>query len=114
MTLSPEKRQLLGVRSEELRVQSMDRVIRTVGRVTPDERRVHHVHTKFEGYVEHLFVDFTGRLVRKGEPLLSIYSPDLVATQQEYLLALRAQKELGASDIGSVRRGWRESPGGRT
>jgi RND family efflux transporter MFP subunit len=102
VTLSKEKRQLLGVRSEEIRAQSTDRTIRTVGRVAPDERRVHHVHTKFEGYVERLFVDFTGRLVKKGEPLLSIYSPELVATQQEYLLALKARKELGTSDIGSV------------
>ena len=63
---------------------------------TADERRLAHVHTKFEGYVEHLYVDFTGKLVKKGEPLLSIYSPELVATQQEYLLALRAQKQLGS------------------
>jgi len=105
LTLTPEKRRLLSVRSEEVRSQRIDRTIRTVGRVVADERRVHHIHTKFEGYVEHLYVDFTGKLVKKGEPLLSIYSPDLVATQQEYLLALRAQKQLAASDIGSVAQG---------
>jgi RND family efflux transporter MFP subunit len=105
VVLTPEKRQLLGVRSQELQPERIDRTIRTVGRVVADERQVHHIHTKFEGYVEHLYVDFTGKLVRKGEPLLSIYSPDLVATQQEYLLALRAQKQLAASDIGSVAQG---------
>jgi multidrug efflux pump subunit AcrA (membrane-fusion protein) len=105
VTLPPEKRQLLGVRSEELRTQPIDYTIRTVGRISADERLVHHIHTKFEGYVEHLYVDFTGRLVKKGEPLLSIFSPDLVATQQEYLLALRAKKQFAGSDIGSVAQG---------
>ena len=105
VTLSPERRSLLGVRSEEVRETRIDRTIRTIGRVATDERRVAHVHTKFEGYVERLYVDFTGKLVKKGDPLLSIYSPELIATQQEYLLALRARKELGASQIPSVARG---------
>jgi RND family efflux transporter MFP subunit len=102
LTLTPEKRQLLGVRSEELRQQPIAYTIRTVGRISADERLVHHIHTKFEGYVEHLHVDFTGRLVKKGEPLLSIYSPELVATQQEFLLAVRAQKQFATSGVASV------------
>jgi Cu(I)/Ag(I) efflux system membrane fusion protein len=73
--------------------------------VAVDERRMAHVHTKFEGYVEKLYVDFTGKYVRKGDALLAIYSPELVATQQEYLLALRAQKQLGTSQIPSVAQG---------
>ncbi len=101
VTLSPERRQLLGLRSEPARVESLERSVRTVGRVAADERRVHHVHTKFEGYVEQLYVDFTGKLVRRGEPLLAIYSPELIATQQEYLLALKARRQLA----GSGRRG---------
>jgi RND family efflux transporter MFP subunit len=105
VTLSPERRSLLGVRSEEVRQTRIDRTIRTVGRVATDERRLAHVHTKFEGYVERLYVDFTGKFVKKGDPLLAIYSPELVATQQEYLLALRAQKQLGASQIPSVAQG---------
>ena len=105
VTLTPERRSLLGVRSETVREMRIDRTFRTVGRVAADERRLAHVHTKFEGYVERLYVDFTGKYVRKGDPLLSIYSPELIATQQEYLLALRAQKELGASQIPSVARG---------
>jgi Cu(I)/Ag(I) efflux system membrane fusion protein len=102
LMLTPEKRQLLGVRAEELHQQPIAYTIRTVGRISTDERLVHHMHTKFEGYVEHLHVDFTGRLVRKGEPLLSIYSPELVATQQEYLLAVRAQKQFATSGVASV------------
>ena len=103
--LPPERRQVLGIRSEPARRERIDRVIRTVGRIAPDERRLSHVHTKVEGYVEHLYVDFEGKLVRKGEPLLSIYSPDLVATQQEFLLALRAKRQLAGSQIASVAKG---------
>ena len=105
VTLSSERRALLGVRSEEVRETRIDRTIRTVGRVTADERRLAHVHTKFEGYVERLYVDFTGKYVTKGDPLLALYSPELIATQQEYLLALRAREQLGASEIPSVARG---------
>jgi Cu(I)/Ag(I) efflux system membrane fusion protein len=103
--LTSERRLLLGVRSEEVREVALDREIRTVGRVAMDERRVHHVHTKFEGYVEELYVDFTGKYVKPGEHLLAIFSPELVATQEEYLLAHRAQKELGGSPIASVASG---------
>jgi hypothetical protein len=105
LTLSAERRQILGLRSEAVRRVPRKRAIRTVGRVTVDERRLHHIHTKYEGFVEHLHVDFTGKFVRRGEPLLSIYSPELVATQQEYLLAHRAQKRLAESGIQSVAQG---------
>ena len=112
VTLSSERRALLGVRSEEVRETRIDRTIRTVGRVTADERRLAHVHTKFEGYVERLYVDFTGKFVKKGDPLLSLYSPELIATQQEYLLALRARKQLGGEPDslgrpGAARTCWR-------
>jgi Cu(I)/Ag(I) efflux system membrane fusion protein len=107
VALTPERRHLLGVKSEPVRRGRIQRELRTVGRVAVDERRVHHVHTKYEGYVEHLHVDFTGKYVQKGEPLLSIYSPDLVATQQEYLLALRAQQELQQGGSPGVAQGGR-------
>jgi Cu(I)/Ag(I) efflux system membrane fusion protein len=99
VTLAPERLQVLGVRSAEVHHARLERAIRTVGRLAVDERRLHHVHTKFAGYVERLYVDFTGAYVRKGQPLLSIYSPELVATQQEYLLAHRARQRLGASPV---------------
>jgi Cu(I)/Ag(I) efflux system membrane fusion protein len=105
VTLSAERRGLLGVRTEAVRETSIGRTIRTVGSVATDERRLAHVHTKFDGFVERLYVDFTGMFVKKGDPLLSIYSPELIATQQEYLLALRAQKQLGSSQIPSVAQG---------
>ena len=103
--LSPERRRALGLRSEPVRRLDLQRTIRTVGRVTADERRLHHVHTKLEAYIEHLHVDYTGKFVRKGEPLASLYSPELVATQQEYLLAWRARKQLASSSIPSVAQG---------
>jgi Cu(I)/Ag(I) efflux system membrane fusion protein len=103
--LSAERRQLLGLRSEPVLRTRLVREIRTVGRVAVDERRVSHIHAKVEGYVEHLHADFTGRQVRRGERLLSIYSPELVATQQEYLLALRARERLAKSGIESVVKG---------
>lgn len=105
VTISSERRQLLGVRSEEVRKVRLDHRIRTVGRVAVDERRLRHVHTKYDGYVEHLYVDYTGKLVRRGERLLSIYSPDLVATQQEYLLAHRGQARLAESAVRSAAQG---------
>lgn len=104
VALSAERRQLLGVRSEPVHHAPLERTIRTVGRVAADERRVHHVHSKVEGYVEHLDVDFTGALVRKGQRLLSIYSPELVATQEEYLVAYRARQRLGQSPVQSTAR----------
>lgn len=105
VTISADRRQVLGVRSEEVKQVRLDHMIRTVGRVAVDERRLRHVHTKFEGYVERLYVDYTGKLVRRGEPLLSIYSPELVATQQEYLLAHRAQARLADSAVRSAAQG---------
>jgi multidrug efflux pump subunit AcrA (membrane-fusion protein) len=90
VTLSAERRQLLGVQSEEIHHGPLARVLRTVGRVAVDERRLHHVHTKYDGYVEHLYVDFTGKYVERGEHLLSIYD---------------ARKRMGASGISSVAQG---------
>ena len=105
VTISPERRQVLGVRSEEVKKIRLAHRIRTVGRVAVDERRLRHIHTKFDGYVEQLYVDYTGKLVRRGEPLLSIYSPDLVATQQEYLLAHRGEAGLAGSAVRSASQG---------
>ena len=105
VSLSPDRQRVLGIRSEPVRAVSLEREIRTVGRVAADERRLHHVHTKYEAYIEHLHVDYTGKFVRKGQPLASLYSPEIVATQQEYLLASRARRQLASSSIPSVARG---------
>jgi RND family efflux transporter MFP subunit len=92
--LTPDKQQLIGVRIGEVQVADMSRTLRTVGRVEADQTKIAHIHAKFQGWIDEVYVDFVGKLVRKGQPLFSIYSPELVATQQEYLIALRAQKLL--------------------
>ncbi|MFN0149160.1 MAG: efflux RND transporter periplasmic adaptor subunit [bacterium] len=99
VTISAQKRQLIGLKLAAASYVPVAGVIRTIGRVVADETRVHHVHTRYEGYVERVFADFTGKLVRKGEPLASIYSPDLLATQEEFLLALRASREATAAGL---------------
>ena len=88
-----QKQQLIGVQTGVAEVRTLGRSIRTVGRVAVDETRLSKVTAKFDGYIEKLYVNVTGQTIRRGQPLFSVYSPDLLATQQEYLLALRAAKE---------------------
>ncbi len=102
--LSAEKQQLIGVRTTEVRRAPLQRTIRTVGRVEADETKIAHIHVKVPGWVEKVYVDFVGKLVRKGQPLFTFYSPDLVSTQQEYLIARRGQKRLGDSSYQDVAR----------
>ena len=75
--------QKMGVRTAAVERRDLTRYVRAVGRVTYDERLVHHVHTKIHGWVEKLYVEYEGGIVGAGEPLLEIYSPELVATQEE-------------------------------
>lgn len=103
--LTQERQQRMGIRLEEARWMPLEKSIRTVGRVTADETRLHHIHTKFDGFIEHTFVNSVGQYVRKGEPLFTIYSPELVATQKEYLLALRAQEQSPALHTEMARSG---------
>ena len=105
VTISSERRQVLGVRSEVVQKLPLAHQIRTVGTVAVDERLLRQVRTKVDGYIEHLYVDFTGQFVKRGERLLSIFSPDLVATQQEYLLALRGRNRLSESAVASAAEG---------
>jgi membrane fusion protein, copper/silver efflux system len=93
--ISRDRQQMMGVTVEETKLMNLEDSIRTVGRVSPDETRLHHVHTKFEGFIEQIFVDYVGKFVKKGQPMFTVYSPELVATQKEYLLALRAQDQFG-------------------
>jgi RND family efflux transporter MFP subunit len=99
LKLSTQKRQLIGVRTAPVEKGPFTRTIRTVGRVTYDETRLRNVFTKISGWVEQLYANNTGQLVKKGEPLLSIYSPELVASGQEYLVAVQARKRLANSEL---------------
>ena len=105
MTLSPERLQAVGVKFELAKRRSLDRAIRTVGQVEVDERRLAHVNIKLEGWIDELFVNSTGERVTKGQKLLTLYSPELVAIQTEYLLALKSQRTLGGSAFAEVAEG---------
>src|SRR4030067_1913403 len=95
--ISPERQQISGIRFGQVKVQNMEKVIQTVGKLEFDEKKIAAVSPKIGGWVEELYVDYTGKMVRKGQPLLLIYSPELVSPQEEVLLALKAQKLLSAS-----------------
>ncbi|QXP84412.1 efflux RND transporter periplasmic adaptor subunit [Methylococcus sp. Mc7] len=87
VSLGPEKVQKLGVRSEPARRRVLTHVIRALGVVEIDERRVHAIAPRFEGWIERLGVNTTGQPVRQGEVLLEAYSPELVSAQEEYRIA---------------------------
>ncbi len=103
--IEPGLVQNMGVRVEAVVRQDLARKVRTVGRVAYDERRVDHVHTKIQGWIERLFVEYEGEPVRRGQPLLEIYSPELVSTQEELLLAARYRDSTRGSQFEDVSRG---------
>jgi membrane fusion protein, copper/silver efflux system len=105
VNVSPERQQLVGIRTASAEIRPMLQKIRTVGIVTYDETRVAQVFSKVEGWIEKLMVNYTGKLVQKGQPLFTLYSPDLVSTQEEYLLALKAKQTLGSSSIKEISAG---------
>src|ERR1017187_3446321 len=89
--ITPEKQQLIGMKYEQVELGGGSRTIRAAGKVAIDETRIGHVHTKVEGWIDQVFVDFTGKLVKKGQPMLTIYRPDMLASQRELLLAAKAK-----------------------
>lgn len=95
--ISPERQQLIGVRTEAVKSRPVERTIQTVGQVDYAEPNIRYVNLKYDGWVEKLYVDSTGRAVRAGEALFDLYSPDLVAAEQEYLIALKAGTALGGA-----------------
>jgi RND family efflux transporter MFP subunit len=89
-----EALRLAGVQTAPAAREKIGRSVRAVGNVVADERRIRRVQTKIEGWIEKLYVNFTGQVVEKGQPLLDVYSPELVAGQREYLLALAMHNRL--------------------
>jgi len=102
VVVSPERQQISGVRYGRVEYRNLEKAIRTVGRLDFDEKKISTVNPKIGGWIEELYVDYTGKMVRKGQPLLSIYSPELVSTQQELILALKAREILSKSPIAEV------------
>lgn len=103
--ISADKQQLIGVRTAEVKRETLVREVRTTGQITADETKIAHVHVKINGFIDQVFVDYIGQLVKKGQPLFTLYSPDLVSTQEEYLIAKRGEKTLGASPFAEVAQG---------
>ncbi len=103
--LSPERQQMIGIKFGSAELRHLEKVIRTTGRVDYDEKRLVTISPKIGGWVEELYVDFTGAYVKKGAPLLTIYSPELLSTQEEYLVALRAREEFRKSPFHEVASG---------
>lgn len=103
--LSPERQQLIGVRTAEVERGPLTRTIRTTGHIVPDEEKIAHVHVKVNGWIDKVYADFVGQLVRKGQPIFTVYSPDLVATEQEYLIALRGRDYLGNAPYRDISQG---------
>lgn len=87
--ISVDKVQMLGVKTEKVGLHQLNRNVRAVGRIEPDERRVYTIAPKFEGWVEQLHVDATGDVVKPGQNLFDVYSPELISAQREYLIALQ-------------------------
>jgi len=101
-TVSLRRQQLIGVRTQPVAYRQFDKDIRTVGIVEMDETKIEHIHTKIIGWIDKVYVDYTWQYVKRGDPLFTIYSPELVSTQEEYLLALKSEKLLGNSEFPEI------------
>ena len=100
--LNPASQQLIGVRYTEARRADMKRTLRTVGLVQMDDEKTSRVHVKIAGWIDKVYLDYVGKLIKKGEPLFALYSPDLVSTEQEYLIARRGQEYLSKAPYADV------------
>jgi len=105
MQLSPQRMQSIGVQIGQVEYKPVSDDLRFYGNVQTNERRLAYVQTRFAGWIRQVYVDATGDFVRKGQPLFTIYSPDLVTTEEEYLLAKKNAAALQQSSVGGVAAG---------
>jgi Cu(I)/Ag(I) efflux system membrane fusion protein/cobalt-zinc-cadmium efflux system membrane fusion protein len=103
--LTPERMQSIGVQTGTVEYKQLNDDIRATGTVDINERLLSYIQLRFPGYIRQVYANATYQYVRKGEPLFTVYSPDLVATQQEYLLARQNQKALSTSTVDGVASG---------
>ena len=103
--LSPQRMQSIGMQTGSVAYKQVEDELRFAGSVQVDERRLAYVQTRFAGWIRRLYVATTGEFVRRGQPLFTIYSPDLVTTEQEYLLARKNQGALQGSSVDGVAAG---------
>jgi RND family efflux transporter MFP subunit len=100
--ISSARQQMMGVATAKAEYRALDQTIRAVGQVAMDETRIIHVHVRTSGWIQKTFVDYTWQQVKQGDPLFTFYSPDLLATEQEYLLALKARNSLAKSSFPEI------------
>lgn len=100
--LSPQRLQSIGVKTSAVQRKPVAGEIRTTGTVALDETRLAYVQVRYSGYIEKVFADATYQYVRKGQPLFTIYSPDVVATEREYLVAKTNQQQVAQSAVPGV------------
>jgi RND family efflux transporter MFP subunit len=105
VTLTPQRMQSIGVKLGTAQFRQVDAELRVTGTVDVDERRIAYVQTRFPGWVREVYANATYQYIRKGQPLFTIYSPELVTTEQEYLLARKNSESLKTSTIGGVSSG---------
>ena len=103
VSIDPRRQQLTGVRTAKVVSGPIEESVRTTGAVRYDETRLVDVNVKIEGYIRDLYVDYTGQPVRKGQPLFTLYSADLLNTEKEYLLALKTRDQMQQSTIADAR-----------
>ena len=103
--LSPQRMQSIGIQIGQVQSKAVSDDLRFYGNVQPNERRLAYVQTRFAGWIRQVYADATGDFVRKGQPLFTIYSPDLVSTEQEYLLAKKNAASLAQSQVSGVASG---------
>src|SRR5882762_3325001 len=100
--LSPERMQRIGVRMGRVERKMVGDEIRATGNVAVDETKLAYVQVRYSGYIQKVFADATYQYLHKGQPLFTIYSPDLVATEREYLVAKQNQQQVAQSTVQSV------------
>jgi Cu(I)/Ag(I) efflux system membrane fusion protein/cobalt-zinc-cadmium efflux system membrane fusion protein len=103
--ISPQRLQSIGVRTGIVERRTVEDEIRATGNVAVDETRLAYVQVRFSGYIQKVFADATYQYVRKGQPLFTIYSPDLVATEREYLVARQNQQQVAQSTVPGIASG---------
>src|SRR5262249_32681282 len=103
VSIDPRRQPLLGVGIVPVRLAPVQQTLRTVGVIGYDETRQADVNVRVEGWIRDLYVDYTGQPIQKGQPLFTLYSPDLLTTQQEYLLALKTRDQVQGSVIPDAR-----------
>ena len=103
VTIDPRRQQLIGVTTVPVTRQTVDQTVRAAGVVRYDETKQADVNVKIEGWIRDLYVDYTGQPIQRGQPLFTLYSPDLLNTQNEYLLALKTRDQMQQSTIADAR-----------